>query len=173
MKAVVEMKKMKKFRIVAFVLLSFCAGILAGGYFFSKSQPRSLLALHPCQSCMAPKDMLGLLASAGIQRFSTLMPFKICETDKTIAIKWPFSRDQLHYVIIPKKDIKDIGQISEEDIVYLRDAFSVARGIIEKEKLSKYQFYTNGPALQDVTYLHFHLIVDRGKPQNSTRRAGS
>jgi len=88
------------------------------------------------------------------------MPFKVFETDKTVVIKHPFSSDRIHYVIIPKKDIKNIGEISEANAQYLTDAFFVARWIIEREKLSKYSFYTNGPGSQDVTYLHFHLVAE-------------
>jgi diadenosine tetraphosphate (Ap4A) HIT family hydrolase len=106
------------------------------------------------------EDLLGLLASVQIQKFSGLMPFKVFETDKTVVIKLPFSSHRIHYVIIPKKDIKNIGEISEADAQYLTDAFFVVRWIIEQEKLSKYRFYTNGPGSQDVTYLHFHLVTE-------------
>ena len=151
---------MKKFKIIFLLLISICVGILIGGYLFSQSQPRSFLAINRCQNCLSHEDLLGLLASVQIQKFSGLMPFKVFETDKTVVIKLPFSSHRLHYVIIPKKDIKNIGEISEADARYLTDAFFVARWIIEQEKLSEYRFYTNGPGSQDVTYLHFHLVTE-------------
>ena len=151
---------MKRFKIILWVLISLCIGILIGGYLFSQSQPRSFLAINRCASCLTHEDWLGLLASVGIQNFPGLMPFKVFETDKTVVIKHPFSSDRIHYVIIPKKDIKNIGEISEANAQYLTDAFFVARWIIEREKLSKYSFYTNGPGSQDVTYLHFHLVAE-------------
>jgi len=151
---------MKKFKIILFVLISLCVGILIGGYLFSQSQPRSFLAMNRCESCLTHEDLLGLLVSVGIQNFSGVMPFKVFETDKTIVIKLPFSSHRIHYVIIPKKDIKNIGEVSEANAQYFTDAFFVARWIIEREKLSKYSFYTNGPGSQNVTYLHFHLVVD-------------
>ena len=151
---------MKKFKIIFLVLISICVGILIGGYLFSQSQPRSFLAINRCQNCLTHEDLLGLLASVQIQKFSGLMPFKVFETDKTVVIKHPFSSDRIHYIIIPKKDIKNIGEISEANAQYLTDAFFVARWIIEREKLSKYSFYTNGPGSQDVTYLHFHLVAE-------------
>jgi len=105
-------------------------------------------------------DLLGLIASVGIQRFSGLIPSVTFETDKTVAIRLPSPPvKRIHFVIIPKKDIKNIGEISEGTVGYLVDAFLVAREIIEKERLSKYQIYTNGPGVQDVTYLHFHLVA--------------
>jgi hypothetical protein len=42
----------------------------------------------------------------------------------------------------------------------LIDAYLVVRRIIEEEKLSKYQLFTNGPGFQDMTYLHFQLIAE-------------
>ncbi len=151
---------MKKFKIVLLVLFSICVGILIGGYLFSQSRPRSFLALNRCQNCLTHQDLLGLVASVGIQRFPGLMPFVVFETDRTIAVKRPFSSERIHYVIIPKKDIKNIGEILEADGQYLTDVFLVARWIIERENLSKYRVYTNGPGYQDVTYLHFHLVAE-------------
>ncbi len=151
---------MKKFKIILLVLISICVGILIGGYLFSQSQARSFLAINRCQNCLTHEDLLGLIASVGIQKFPSLMPFVVFETDKTVVIKRPFSLERIHYVIIPKKDIKNIGEISEADTQYLTDAFFVVRWIIEQEKLSKYRFYTNGPGSQDVTYLHFHLVAE-------------
>lgn len=151
---------MKNFKIILLVLISICVGILIGGYSFSKSQPRSFLAINRCESCLTHEDLLGLLASVAIQNFPGLMPLKVFETDKTVAIKHPFSADRIHYVIVPKKDIKNIGEISEANAQYLTDVFFVARWIIERDKLSKYRFYTNGPGSQDVTYLHFHLVAE-------------
>ncbi len=151
---------MKKFKKILLLLISLCIGILIGGYLFSKSQPRSFLAINRCQSCLTHDDFLGLLASVAIQNFPGLMPFKVLETDKTVVIKHPFSSDRIHYVIIPKKDIKNIGEISEANAQYVTDLFFVARWLIEREKLSRYRLYTNGPGVQDVTYLHFHLVAE-------------
>jgi Scavenger mRNA decapping enzyme C-term binding len=149
---------MNKFKMIFLSLISMCVGILIGGYLFSQSQPRSFLAINHCQNCLAPKDLLGLIASVGIQKFPGLMPFVVFETDKTVVIKYPFPQVSIHYVIIPKKDIKNFGEISKADIQYLNDAFFVAKWIIEQQKLSRYEFYTNGPGSQTVTYLHFHLV---------------
>jgi len=109
---------------------------------------------------MSPKDLAGLLASVAIRRTPGIIPFVALETDKTIAIKLPFQKTHIHYVIIPKKDIRNIGEVGEEDAPYLTDAFLVARRIIEKEKMTRYRIFTNGPYYQDVTYLHFHLVED-------------
>jgi len=150
---------MSRAKVSILIVISVFAGIVIGGYLFSKSQPRSFLALNRCQGCLSHEDLLGLLASAGIRNLPGLMPMKVCETDRTIALKDPFSSDRVHYIIVPKKDIKNVGEISPANEQYFTDALFVARWIIEQKKLSKYRLYTNGPGAQDVTYLHFHLVA--------------
>ena len=142
------------------MLACLLAGIVIGGYLFAHTQPRSILALNQCTNCMTPEDLAGLLAAVGIQNAPGLMPFVAYETDKTIAIREPLPRGHLHYVIIPKRDMKNIADISPADSAYLLDALLVSRHLIEKDKMYRYRLYTNGPGLQSVTYLHFHLEDD-------------
>jgi len=151
---------MKKLVITFLVLLSMCVGIVIGGYLFSQSQPRSILSIKECQNCFSRADLFGLIASVGIQKFNALTPLGVFETDKTVVIRHPLSTEQNHYIIIPKKDIKNIEEISDTNAQYLIDAYLVARRIIEEKKLSRYRFYTNGPGFQDITYLHFHLVAE-------------
>jgi hypothetical protein len=151
---------MNKFEIALLVLVSVIIGIIIGGYLFAQSQPRSFLSINRCQNCLSRADLLGLIASVGIQKFPGLIPSVVLETDRTIVVKYPFPLERIHYLIIPKKDIKDIGEISEVNAQYLIDAYLVVRRIIEEEKLSKYQLFTNGPGFQDMTYLHFQLIAE-------------
>lgn len=150
---------MNKVNITLLVLIGIGIGILIGGYLFSKTQPRSVFAITRCQNCMSLADLYGLLASVGVQKFPRWVPYAVFETDKTVVVKDPYdTTHRFHYLIIPKKDIKNIGEISEADAEYLLDVFLVARRIIEEEKLSEYRIMTNGPGYQDVTYLHFHLM---------------
>src|SRR2546422_6716177 len=134
-------------------------GLVSGGVLFSQSQPRSLLAIHHCHQCLDVNDLAGLLASVGIQKFPGLLPSVVYETDRTIAMQLPSAKHGAHYVIIPKKDIKNIGEMSAEDEQYLIDIFAVAQYLIKEKALSHYQITTNGPDFQDVTYLHFHLVT--------------
>jgi histidine triad (HIT) family protein len=149
-----------KLKLVILIILLFSIGVLTGGYLFHKTQPRSVISLNNCNgTCLRANDLLGLLASIGIQNAPGLVPSVVKETDKTIVIKHPFPEAKIHYVIIPKKDIKDIGSISLEDQPYLQDMFAVAAEIIKDEHLTNYKLITNGPTYQQVTYLHFHLLA--------------
>ena len=146
------------------LLLPIVSGILGtilGGYLFSRSQPRSVLALNRCDQCWSLKDLKGLIGSVAMQKFPGIIPSVTFETDRTIVMKHPFLEAAVHYVIVPKKDIKNIGEISEEDAPYIMDALLVAKKIVDEERLVNYRLYTNGPGLQAVTYLHFHLKEDR------------
>jgi histidine triad (HIT) family protein len=149
---------MAKVRSVISVGVAVVLGVVIGGYLFAQSQPRSIISLNHCEQCLTSQELAGLLASVGIQKFPGFLPDVVMETDKTIVLKDPFGRERVHYLIIPKKDIKNIGEISEADEPSLVDAFFVARQIIEEKRLVRYQLLTNGPGFQDVTYLHFHLI---------------
>jgi diadenosine tetraphosphate (Ap4A) HIT family hydrolase len=97
-----------------------------------------------------------------MQRGSALVPLVEIETDRSIAVKQPLPHGRLHYVIIPKRDLKNIGDITPADSAYVLDVMLVARQLIERHHMHNYNLYTNGPELQSVTYWHFHL-VDNGR----------
>jgi len=144
-------------RIVWLSIASAALGVVIGGNLFSRSQPRSFIALTRCENCLSIADLAGLLGSVGIQKFPGRIPLAEVETDRTVAMRLPESHG-VHYVIIPKKDLKDVGDISEANAAYVTDAYLVARRLIERDRLSNYRLYTNGPGIQNATYLHFHLV---------------
>lgn len=143
---------------LAMIVAALVTGIVIGGYLFSSTQARSILQLPSCQHCLSKPELLGLLASAGIQKTSGLMPDVVYETDKSIAISNPTETAFADYVIFPKRDIRDLSEISEQDLPYVYDCLLVARHIIETKKLRRFRVYTNGPDLQEVRYLHFHVV---------------
>lgn len=143
---------------IFFYFVIFLLGIVIGGYVFRNSLPRSFLSFDTCNTmCYKSKDLIGLLVSIGIQNTSQFIPNKIKETDKTIVIENPFPESKIHFLIFPKKDIKDISQLSDNDKEYLIDAYAVMNAIIQEKKLTQYRIITNGSGYQDITYLHFHL----------------
>jgi histidine triad (HIT) family protein len=150
---------MRRVRMVFLMLGVLLLGIILGGYLFADTRPRSFLALNNCKAtCLQQSDLLGLLTSVGIQRFSALAPSVVKETDKTIVIEHPSPQARIHYLVIPKKDIKNIAELSDSDREYLVDLFGVVGEIVREKNLVDYRLVTNGPGYQGVTYLHFHLI---------------
>lgn len=153
---------MRTIRRIA-LLISFLAvlalGVLLGGYLFSDTQPRSLLALHTCgNDCLKQNELLGLVGSVIVQKSPGLLPDVLLETDKTVAINYPIAHDGDHFVIIPKRDIKNIGEIREGDQPYIMDALAVIGQLVKEKNLRSYRIITYGPERQDITYLHFHLL---------------
>lgn len=144
--------------------LTFAAGMILGAAAIHRPSPGAPVELPPLRKPWNPKDVAGLLGSIGIRALGTHLgsfPLVVAETDKTFAISVSASKDSLHYVIVPKKDVRDMGTASIEDESYLTDVFLVARRLIEQERVRDYRFYTNGPGQQAVAYLHFHLIAQR------------
>jgi hypothetical protein len=135
-------------------------GVLVGGYIFSGVQPRSILALTECAGvCYRPNDLAGLLASAGIQRAPGLLPAVVKESARCISIKHPFPDGKVHFVSFPKRDIRDIANISAEDGPFVLECLSHVQALVSEHGLRTYRVITNGPGLQHVTYLHFHLVA--------------
>jgi len=140
-------------------------GIVIGGWLFSRSQPRSVIALKDCDHCLSPADLAGLLGSVGMMRFGKVLPFVVTETDRSVVIKHPVPYARVHYVIVPKKDIKDLGTYNDADMAYIEDAMRIVRFLVQKGHLRAYRVFSNGPGLQSVTYLHFHLISKERRPE--------
>lgn len=154
------MRSFSKAKAILLILAALLIGILIGGYLFSDSQPRSFLALHKCQgTCLQPNELAGLLASVGIQKLPGLIPSVVAETDKTLVIEHPRPEARRHYVILPKKDIKNFADVTQADEEYLLDSFKVIRELVKEKQLNHYRVVTNGPGFQGVTYLHFHLLA--------------
>jgi len=153
-------KEMNRIKLFLLVLASLLLGVALGAYLFSDTRPRPFLSVRNCEgNCFRPNELVGLLASVGIQRFSGLVPGVVKETDKTIVIEQPGAPPGVHYLVIPKKDIRNAAQLSEFDKEYLLDLFAVMGEIIREKNLTDYQIMTNGPGYQTVAYLHFHLVA--------------
>ena len=155
--------QMKKFKLVIVIMIFFAIGVLLGAAAIHRPITNTQLELPPARKPWNPKDILGIIGSLGIRTFAghlEKLPFVVLETDKTFVLKIPDSEHMLHYVLVPKKDILDIGHISADDEPYLMDIFLTARELVERKGLYKYRFYTNGPGVQTVGYIHFHLVSE-------------
>jgi histidine triad (HIT) family protein len=149
-------KLLRKFITIVVV---FVLGAAAGGFVMTKVQPRSFLNIKNCENtCFKQNELLGLLGSVGIQFAPDAIPGIVMETDKTIVVKHPNPATPVHYVIIPKKDIKNIGTLEPGDEAYIEDAVKVIGELIRRDNLTSYRVITNGPGYQSVAYLHFHLM---------------
>lgn len=137
------------------ILFVFSLGFVAGAWFFRDVQSRPILDFKPSAHVASYQELLGYLGSAAMQRFPGAVPFAVLESDKSIAIRYPGGP---HWVIVPKRDIKDVGALAKGDEPYLMDTFAMIGKIVRDEGLRNYRVFTNGPNEQTVRYLHFHLV---------------
>jgi histidine triad (HIT) family protein len=151
-------------------VLTFFAGVVSGGYLFADSQPRSFLAVRNCDACYRPNDLAGLLVSAAIHRAPGAIPRIVKESDRCLAIEHPFPKTHMHFVVFPKKDIKSIADISLEDQPYVLDCMAMIRALVVENGLRSYRVESNGPGLQDITYLHFHVVSKDGRSGSAGAR---
>jgi hypothetical protein len=60
----------------------------------------------------------------------------------------------------------NIMSLTPVDIPYVLGCFALARELTSRDHLQAYRLYTNGPELQEIAYLHFHLVsVDPASSQ--------
>jgi hypothetical protein len=148
---------MRRFLLPITILI---VGVLLGGYFFSRSIPRSLLAVSSCGgTCYKPNEVSGLLVSAGIQRLPAVLPGVERESNECLAIRHPQPEGRVHFVLFPKRDARNILELTPEDQPFVMGCFALARELAREANALNWRLVTNGPALQHVTYLHFHLIA--------------
>jgi len=145
---------------ISVALVIFGAGLLTGGYLFSRSLPRSFLDFQSCQDrCFKPAEVAGVIASSAILRAPFVIPGVVLESDTCLAIRNPRPEAKTHYVLFPKHDTRNITTLTPEDIPYVLGCFALARELVTRDHLQGYRLYTNGPDTQEISYLHFHLIT--------------
>jgi Scavenger mRNA decapping enzyme C-term binding len=147
-------------RRTVFCTLVFLLGVVVGGFMFSKSIPRSFLAVTECgERCLQPRDLLGLLTSAGINHAPDLLPRKAAESSKCVGISHWAPQGRYHVAFFPKRDVRNIMELQEEDMPFFLDCLALARKHVSAAGFENYRFVSNGPALQHMTYFHFHVIA--------------
>lgn len=150
-----------RFKLVVIAGLLFLAGVGCGAYLFSKSLPRSFLAPTSCgDHCYSESEIAGLMTSAAVLRAPFLVPGVVLESDTCLSIRYPKPKARIHYVLFPKRDVKNIATLTPEDIPYVVGCFAMVRELVMRDKLNTYEVHTNGPGKQEIAYLHFHLTAE-------------
>ena len=68
-----------------------------------------------------------------------------------------------HYLIIPKKHLSDIAQLTDADQQFGWNIFKIARDIAQEKNLSGFNLISNNgkSAGQSVFHLHFHFMAGK------------
>lgn len=101
-----------------------------------------------------------IIVGLAFGKFSNLLPVKkLKETDKAIAFWHPKPYWEKHIIIVPKKAIKNLASLKEEDMPYVNEVFRIAKELITELDWEKDEFslIVNGGKRQEVNQLHFHL----------------
>jgi len=135
----------------------FALGVLVGGFMLRDVQPRSFLGVDHGRNPVSLAELLGMVGSGVVQNAPNLLPV-VMTTPRSVVVRYPFSHQRVHYVVIPRRDIYDPGTLAHGDEAYLLDAFATMAELARREHLARYKIIANGPGEQTVRYLHFHLV---------------
>lgn len=85
------------------------------------------------------------------------------EDDRALAFRDISPQAPTHILVIPKKPLAGISEMTAEDKELIGHLFYVAREVAQKEKLTDYRLVTNNGAGagQSVFHLHIHLLGGR------------
>jgi len=86
---------------------------------------------------------------------------KVFENERILAIKDIHPAAPVHILIMPKKEIKDLQSVQEEDLPLIAEIVQVAQKLASDFDIADgYRLLTNSgsDAGQSVFHLHFHLI---------------
>ena len=91
---------------------------------------------------------------------------KVYEDDKYYAFNDINPQAPNHFLVIPKKHISQISDISGADNELIGGLFSVAAKICHEQSLSDYRLVINNGAGAGQTVFHLHLHVIGGRTMN-------
>ena len=87
------------------------------------------------------------------------------ENDKILAFRDISPQAPVHFLVIPKKEIRTLNDINEEDKSLIGELFIVAKEIAKKEGISENGYRTifncNEYGGQTVYHIHLHVLGGR------------
>ena len=92
-----------------------------------------------------------------------LVPVKrLRDTPNLMAFHHPQPAYPLHILIVPKRSLKGLQDLSAADQELLLEVFQTVQSLVAELQLEPagYRLVVNGGVNQDIPLLHFHLISD-------------
>jgi histidine triad (HIT) family protein len=106
----------------------------------------------------------GRLTSLAFTKMDFLIPVKrLRDTPTLLAFHHPKPAYPLHILIVPKREIASLQDLSPADQGLLFEMFQTAQSLVAEFNLDSagYRLVINGGKNQDIPLLHFHLISDQ------------
>jgi len=97
---------------------------------------------------------------------SSVIPVRrLHETGTLVAFYHPKPSYPLHILLVPKKAIRSLTDLTPVDVLFLADLFDTVRRLVSELQLEEagYRLIVNGGQYQDVPQLHFHLVSGKEK----------
>ena len=88
---------------------------------------------------------------------------RLRETRTLIAFYHPRPIYPVHVLLVPKKALPSLAEISPEDQEFLVDLFECVQSLVAELNLEPYGYrlIANGGKYQDIPQLHFHLVSEK------------
>ncbi len=106
--------------------------------------------------------LAGKLIAWMLAHMSFIIPTqRLRETATLVAFFHPQPNYPVHILIVPKKAISSLSEITPADGPFLGDLFACVRELVRELQLDEcgYRLIANGGNFQDIAQLHFHLIA--------------
>jgi histidine triad (HIT) family protein len=106
--------------------------------------------------------LVGKLMVWILANMSFIIPVqRLRETATLLAFYHPEPSYPVHILIVPKRAIANLLEITAEDQPFLADLFDCVRQLVQELNLGNgYRLIANGGDFQDFPQLHFHLISE-------------
>ncbi len=93
---------------------------------------------------------------------SGLLPVRRVSRGKTlIAFMHPFPVYQTHILLVPKKAIPALTDLTDADAPFLGELVETVQRLVEEQGMEQdgYRLIVNGGKFQTIPQLHFHLVA--------------
>jgi histidine triad (HIT) family protein len=107
--------------------------------------------------------LAGKLIAWILAHMSFLIPAqRLRETATLVAFYHPQPSYPVHILIVPKRAIGGLAEITPADHPFLLDLFICVRELVQELHLDRqgYRLIANGGGFQEIAQLHFHLITE-------------
>jgi histidine triad (HIT) family protein len=110
---------------------------------------------------LAKTNAGGALLRWSFAHMSQFIPLeKVYQSEQVVAFVHPHPAYAVHYLIVPKREIRSLLDLASQDADLLMEVTRAAQYIIRQNSLEQqgYRLITNGGEYQQVKFLHFHLV---------------
>lgn len=118
------------------------------------------------------RGLMRWIVGGVFQSMSWILPVdRLRETATLIAFYHPRPSYPFHVLIVPKRDLGDIRDLTTAQADFMADLFQTAQSLVDEFGLEAvgYRLITNGGRYQDVPHLHFHLIAETEPPASADK----